>query len=73
MMRDKERKRLIKEELDKQLNEKRHRRGKESEEGKMYENLQEQHVKLLEDREVEKQREMKSKIMMEKESRDKQL
>ena len=30
-------------------------------------------MKLLEDREVEKQKEMKSKIMMEKESRDKQL
>lgn len=39
----------------------------------MYEGLQEQHVKLLEDREHEKHREMKSKIMMEKESRDKQL
>lgn len=29
----------------------------------MYEKLQEQHVKLLEDREVEKHREMKKKIM----------
>lgn len=38
-MRDKERKRLIKEELDKQLQEKRHRKGRENEEGKMYENL----------------------------------
>ena len=38
-MRDKERKRLIKEELDKQLQEKRQRRNRESEEGKMYENL----------------------------------
>jgi hypothetical protein len=40
-MRDKERKRLIKEELDKQLNEKRQRKGREVEENKMYENLQE--------------------------------
>ena len=39
----------------------------------MYESLQEQHVRLLEEREIEKQREMKAKIMMEKESRDKQL
>ena len=73
MMRDKERKRLIKEELDKQLKEKGQRKGREVQENQMYENLQEQHVKLLEDREVEKQREMKSKIMMEKESRDRQL
>jgi hypothetical protein len=73
LMRDKERKRLIKIELDKQLQEKRHRKSKENEEGKMYENLQEQHLRLLEDREIEKQKEMKSKIMMEKESRDKQL
>lgn len=73
ILRDKERKRLIKQELDKQLEEKRRRKGKESEEGKMYETLQEQHIRLLEEREAEKQKEMKSKIMMEKESRDKQL
>jgi len=39
----------------------------------MYEELQEQHVKLLEDREIEKLNDMKRKIMAEKESRDKQL
>ena len=39
----------------------------------MYEKLQEQHIKLLEDREIEKQQEMKRKIMQEKNSRDKQL
>jgi hypothetical protein len=39
----------------------------------MYEELQQQHIKLLENREYEKAREIKTKIMMEKQSRDKQL
>ena len=73
ILRDKERKRLIREELEKQLNEKKGRKYREVEENNMYEKLQEQHVKLLEDREVEKNRELKKKIMHEKESRDKQL
>lgn len=38
-MRDKERKRLIKEELDKQLQEKFKRKDAEKQENKMYENL----------------------------------
>jgi hypothetical protein len=38
-LRDKERKRLIKEELDKQLHEKKYKKVKESEEGRMYESL----------------------------------
>lgn len=63
ILRDKERKRLIREELEKQLNEKQGRKYREVEENKMYEKLQDQHVKLLEDREVEKHREMKRKIM----------
>ena len=73
MARDKERKRLIKEELDKQLNEKKSRKRAEIEELRMYEQLQEQHVKLLENKEVEKAAELKSRIMQEKQSRDKQL
>ncbi len=39
----------------------------------MYENLQDQHVRLLEQREIDKMNEIKRKVMMEKESRDKQL
>lgn len=54
ILRDKERKRLIKEELDKQLKEKKYKKTRDTEETKMYENLQDQHVKLLESREVEK-------------------
>lgn len=71
LLRDKERKRLIKEELDKQLNEKRSRKRAEVDELRMYENLQEQHVKLLENKEVEKANELKKRILQEKASRDK--
>jgi hypothetical protein len=39
----------------------------------MYENLQEQHVKLLEEKEIEKAAALKARIMQEKMSRDKQL
>lgn len=61
-LREKERKRLIKLELDKQLREKEGRKYKEKEEGAMYEDLQKQHLKLLEQREQEKNEEMKKKI-----------
>ena len=73
LMRDRERKRLIKEELDKQLKEKNSRKRAEVEERRLYENLQEQHVKLLEEKEVEKAAELKRRIVQEKMSRDKQL
>ena len=73
ILRDKERKRLIKEELDKQLQEKNSRRRAEVQERRMYENLQEQHVKLLEEKEIEKAAALKARIMQEKMSRDKQL
>lgn len=39
----------------------------------MYEKIQEEHVKLLGEREVEKAAAQKEKIRLEKESRDKQL
>ena len=39
----------------------------------MYEQLQDEHVKLLGQREVEKANAVREKIMQEKESRDKQL
>ena len=72
-MRDRERKRLIKEELDKQLKEKMSRKNAEVSEARMYEQLQDQHVKLLDEKEVEKTAEQKKKILQEKASRDKQL
>ena len=39
----------------------------------MYEQMQEEHVKLLGEREMEKERAHKEKIRLEKESRDRQL
>jgi hypothetical protein len=45
----------------------------EIEEKLMYENLQDQHVKLLEEKEIEKAAELKRRIMQEKQTRDKQL
>jgi hypothetical protein len=61
-LRDRERKRLIKEELDKQLKEKNSRKRAEVEERRMYENLQDQHVKLLDEKEIEKAAEFKKRI-----------
>lgn len=62
MMRDRQRKQLIKEELDKQLKEKFSRKQAEVEERRMYENLQEEHVKLLEEKETEKAAEIRRRI-----------
>jgi len=36
----------------------------------MYDNLQEQHVKLLDEKEIEKAAELRKRIVMEKQSRD---
>jgi len=63
MMRDRERKRLIKQELDKQLQEKNQRKKAEVDEKRQYEDLQEQHVKLLDEKENEKSAEVKRRIM----------
>lgn len=54
MLREQERRRLIREELDKQLQEKKKRETEEKEERRMYEYLQNEHVKLLGAREQEK-------------------
>lgn len=71
IMREKERKRLIKEELDRQLREKRDRKDREKNQDRMYEELQEKHLLLLDEKEREKQIEIKNKINAEKNSRDK--
>ena len=73
LLRDKERKRLIKEELDNQLKEKKTKIKDDIKEDRMYENLQDQHLRLLEQREREKMDEIRRKIDAEKNSRDKQL
>lgn len=54
MMREQERRRLIRNELDKQMGEKKMREGEEMSERRKYESLQQEHVKLLGQREAEK-------------------
>ena len=59
--------------MDRQVGEKAKRAQAEKEEKKLYEDLQNEHVKLLGQREVEKANAVREKIMQEKESRDRQL
>jgi len=54
LLREAERKRLIKEELDRQLKAKEARAINEKSENEMYNQMSEEHVKLLEVREKEK-------------------
>ena len=54
MLREQERRKLIRSELDKQLVEKKDRAAGEMSERRMYEALQQEHVKLLGQREQEK-------------------
>ena len=54
MLREQERRRLIRNELDKQLGEKKAREALEKDERRMYESLQQEHIKLLGKRESEK-------------------
>lgn len=54
MLREQERRRLIRNELDKQLGEKKAREALEKDERRMYESLQQEHIKLLGQRESEK-------------------
>ena len=54
MLREQERRRLIRDELDKQMAEKQDRENTEMKERRMYEALQEEHVKLLGQREQDK-------------------
>ena len=45
------------------MKEREQRKKKEQEEAKMYDELQEQHCKLLDEREMEKNKDMREKIM----------
>lgn len=69
-MREQERKRLMRQELDKQLIEKRARKEADREENEVYHQLQQEHVKLLGMREQERRDLQKLKTQQEKESRD---
>jgi len=72
-MREQERRKLIRGELDKQLREKKERASRELDERRAYESLQTEHVMLLGQREQEKANQHREKITQEKESRDRQL
>ena len=48
MLRDAERKRLIREELDKQINSKKSKQANETDENKAYDDMAQEHAKLLE-------------------------
>ena len=50
-MREKERKRLIKDELDRQVKEKNLRKRKEKQEDQLYDELQKKHLELLDEKE----------------------
>ena len=62
MAREQERRRLIKQELDRQVAEKEKREKNEKEERRLYEQLQNEHVKLLGQREAEKAQAIREKI-----------
>jgi len=68
-----ERKRLIKQELDRQMEDKHYRKYMDKDEDHKYNQLQTMHLGILENREKEKEEEAKRKILNEKSSRDKQI
>lgn len=73
LMRERERKRLIREELDRQVREKRARKRKEREEEDLYDHLQRKHAELVDEKEREREAEARAKAAREKASRDQQL
>ena len=73
MLRDAERKRLIREELDKQIYSKKTKQGNENDENRAYDEMAQEHAKLLEQREKEKADAIHEKIMNDKACRDQQM
>lgn len=69
-MREAERKRLIKEELHKQMMDKKAKENTELKENRAYDILAEEHAKLLAQREKEKADAVREKIMNDKSQRD---
>jgi hypothetical protein len=72
-LREKERKRFIKEELDRQVREKNIRKRRENDENRLYDTLASKHQELLQEKEIERENELKNKIEREKRTRDDQL
>ena len=73
MIRDMERKRLIREQLAQQIHDKNTKNANMNDEDRMYHKMAEQHNRLLEDREKQRQQQVMDKIMNDKFSRDLQL
>lgn len=73
LMREEERKRLIKEELDKQVNAKKLRTQTLNQENQLYDEMHNEHGKLLAQREREKADAIRAKILADKAGRDQQL
>jgi hypothetical protein len=70
MIRDMERKRLIREQLAQQISDKNTKNANMEDEDRMYHRMAEQHNRLLEDREKQRQAQVMDKIMNDKFSRD---
>jgi hypothetical protein len=73
LLREAERKRLIREELDRQIMAKALRKQNLANENSMYDDMHDEHGKLLEEREKQKANANKQKIMDDKEGRDQQM
>jgi hypothetical protein len=73
LLREEERKRLIKQALDTQIDAKKQREDALKDENALYVQMYEEHGKILEQREKEKVDSVKQKIMNDKSSRDQQL
>jgi len=64
---------LIREELDRQVAAKQNRKDNTNKESALYDQIYDEHGKLLEQREKQKADALKQKVLMDKESRDQQL
>lgn len=73
MLREEERKRLIREQLDQQVKQKQMKEKDEKDESRLYDEMAEEHYKLLEERELQKSQQTREKVMNDKYSRDLQL
>jgi Ran GTPase-activating protein (RanGAP) involved in mRNA processing and transport len=73
LLREAERKRLIREELDRQVLQKLQRKNNEGQEDRVYDEMYEEHGKLLEQREKDKAKANMDKIICDKQSRDLQM
>jgi len=72
-LKDREQRKKIKEELDKQITDKKRQEEEEKKQERLYESAQRNHLDLLAEKDKEREMDIKKKTMREKELRDKQL